>query len=297
MDFNPNANIEADVRSASGGSSGGGGGRGGGIVVGGVGGLILLVLTLLFGGNIGDVLGGSSQSASNQTTVSTTQCKTGADIQTNRECRWSAYVRSIQDFWSSEMTGYTNAPLVTFTGQINTGCGTASSEVGPFYCPNDKTVYIDTSFADQLLQQLGAQSTTLAEAYIVAHEYGHHVQDLTGQMAKAQSGGNQTGPTSNSVRLELQADCYAGVWLHNAVANQDTAGAILTGINQADINSVSDAAQAVGDDRIQQASQGHVSPESWTHGSAKMRHYWLAMGFKTGNPSSCDTFSTNNLGQ
>ena len=286
MDVNPNARLDGNISSA------GGGGRGGGIAIGGIGGVIVLVLALLFGVDPAGILG--SNPADQGQPIDSSQCTTGADVAINRECRWKAYVTSIEDFWQGRLNGYTSAPTVTFTGQVTTGCGTASSQVGPFYCPADKTVYIDTAFADQLLQQLGAEGGDAAEAYILAHEYGHHVSDLTGQLATAQASGNQTGPTSASVRAELQADCYAGVWFHNVAAGNDP---VLTGVTQDDINRVSDAAQAVGDDRIQQATQGYVQPESWTHGSAAMRHKWLATGFSSGDPSRCDTFSTNNLGQ
>ena len=293
MDFNPNAQLDDNIQSAGGGSAGGG--RGGGIAVGGIGGVILLILALVFGFNPGDILGSNSgQTTQDQGTSTNDGCKTGADVQNNRDCRWKAYITSIQNYWGSAMNGYTKVKTVTFTGSVNTGCGQATSEVGPFYCPEDKLVYIDTSFADQLLQQLGAQGGYAAEAYILAHEYGHHVQDLTGQMAKAQSSGNQTGPTSPGVRLELQADCYAGVWFKNA---QQNANDVIQNIKQDDLNRVVDAAAAVGDDRIQSKTQGQVTPESWTHGSAKMRQYWVGVGYTSGNPKSCDTFSTNNLGQ
>ena len=288
MDFNPNARLDGNISSA-----GGGGGRGPGLAIGGVGGVIMVVLALLFGVDPAGILGGSANQGAGAG-VDTSQCTTGADIQTNRECRWKAYVTSIEDFWSGQLSGYTSAPTVTFTGQVNTGCGTASSQVGPFYCPADKTVYIDTAFADRLLQQLGAEGGYAAEAYILAHEYGHHVSDLTGQLAEAQASGDQTGPTSAQVRSELQADCYAGVWFHNVAAGNDP---VITGVTQDDLNRVSDAAKAVGDDRIQEATQGRVQPESWTHGSAAMRHKWLEVGFSTGDPSRCDTFSTNDLGQ
>lgn len=291
MDFNPNANLTGDIESAGG---GGGGGRGPGMAVGGIGGIILVVLALVFGINLpGSGSGDTAQSgAEASTTPAATNCRTGADVKRDPSCRWKAYVTSINNFWGEQLNGYTPVPTVTFNGQTSTGCGTASEEVGPFYCPVDKRVYLDTGFADKLLQQLGAKADYAAEAYILGHEYGHHVQDQLGTLAKYQS--NQTGETSPSVRIELQADCYAGVWFHELATGKDS---VITGVSQSDIDSISDAAKSVGDDRIEAKTRGQVTPESWTHGSAKMRHHWLAVGYNSGNPKSCDTFSTNDLGQ
>ncbi|GAA1388419.1 neutral zinc metallopeptidase [Luteococcus peritonei] len=292
MDFNDNVQLDpSQVQNV-----GGGGGRGGGMAIGGGLGIIIMILGLLFGFNPSQILGAGTSGTSSSSQVEANDCTNTSQINSNRECRWTAYVNSIQSYWATQFQQgqYQGAVTKTFTGQVSTACGTATSEVGPFYCPGDKTVYIDTAFTDQLLQQLGAQGGDAAEAYILAHEYGHHIQDLTGQMAKAQSAGNQTGPTSPQVRLELQADCYAGAWFKNAT--QDQSG-IIGKVTQDDLNRVIDAAAAVGDDRIQEASSGRVQPESWTHGSAKMRQYWAAKGFSTGSPSACDTFSTNDLGQ
>ena len=178
--------------------------------------------------------------------------------------------------------------------QIATGCGTATSQVGPFYCPADKVVYLDDSFFDTMLEgQLGAQGGDAAEAYVLAHEYGHHISDLTGVLARAQASGNSTGPKSAQVRLELQADCYAGAWLANATADPDSP---IRKVTRDDLDRAVDAALAVGDDRIQMKSTGSVSPESWTHGSAAMRKKWLATGFNSGDPGQCNTFAASALG-
>ena len=144
-----------------------------------------------------------------------------------------------------------------------------------------------------MLPQLGAQGGDAAEAYVIAHEYGHHIQNLTGVMSQVQSQGRQTGPTSPQVRLELQADCYAGVWMRNATADPNSP---ISEITQEDIDRAVDAAIAVGDDRIQEMSTGEVSPESWTHGSSAQRKQWLARGFNTGDPNQCNTFSADALG-
>ncbi len=293
MDYRDSADISGGAVTSAGGSGGGAGGR---IAIGGVGGIIIVILALLFGFNPADILGAGSgaPNTGGQAGSSLDECKTGADIEKNRDCRWKAYMVSIQNYWSGAFQqGFQPTSMTTFSGQVSTACGAASSQVGPFYCPEDRKIYLDTDFTAQLLQQLGAKGGDAAEAYIVAHEYGHHIQNLTGVMAQVQSQGQQTGPSSPQVRLELQADCYAGAWFRNSTA--DPNGPIQS-ITQDDLNRVVDAAIAVGDDRIQESQTGRVSPESWTHGSSAQRKYWMSVGFKSGNPNSCDTFSTNNLG-
>jgi len=189
---------------------------------------------------------------------------------------------SIGAYWSGALTGFTASSMTTFSGQVPTGCGSASSSVGPFYCPVDKIIYIDTDYTATLLAQLGAKGGDAAEGYIVAHEYGHHIQNLTGVMAKAQSS-TQTGAGSASVRLELQADCYAGVWFRHST---DDPNGVIKSVTQDDLNRIVDAAIAVGDDAIQKAQTGSVNRESWTHGSSAQRKNWVSIGFKTGDPTS-----------
>jgi predicted metalloprotease len=273
---------------------GGGRGRGGKVAIGGGAGLIVVVLALLFGLNPGDLLGGAQQAGPEESGAPSpfAQCTRGSDINADRDCRFVAYTNSIQDYWTDTLQGYQTIKVHTFTGSTNTACGHATSAVGPFYCPADTSVYLDLGFFDQLTGQLGAQGGDAAEAYVLAHEFGHHIQNLTGTMQRVQSSGQATGPTSPGVRLELQADCYAGVWFRHATEDPQSP---ISEVTQEDLDRAVDAAQAVGDDRIQERMQGQVRPETWTHGSAAKRREWLARGFNTGDPNKCDTFARNAL--
>ncbi len=182
-----------------------------------------------------------------------------------------------QIFKSSDKT-YVEPTLVLFRGGTQSGCGFASSQVGPHYCPADETIYIDETFFDELVRRFGARGGDVAEAYVIAHEVAHHVQNRLGIMdTYGRSRDNQT-----SVNLELQADCFAGIWAHSI----KDAGVFEPG----EINEAIDAAEAVGDDRIQESVQGRVDPESWTHGSSEQRKQWFSIGFDTGDPSRCNTF-------
>jgi predicted metalloprotease len=270
--------------------SGGGGGNGGKIAIGGGAGLVVVVLALLFGLNPGDLLGGSANPGQTGGPNPFAQCSKGSDINKDRNCRFVAYANSIQAYWGKTVQNYQVIQVHTFTGSINTACGNATSAVGPFYCPGDTSVYLDTGFFDELTGTLGAEGGDAAEAYVLAHEFGHHIQHLVGTMAKVQGGGGGTGPNSPGVRLELQADCYAGVWFKHAT---DDPNSPIAEVTQDDLNRAVDAAQAVGDDRIQQKKQGQVNPETWTHGSAANRKKWLGIGFSTGDPNKCDTFAAN----
>jgi predicted metalloprotease len=295
--FDDNASLDTSQVSDQRGSFGGL--PGGGFTVGGGGlGIVGLIIYLIFNGLTGGGSTGTSPLAGPTGTVSAQdlrqECRTGADANAHVECRIVGYVNSVQSYWTQEFRTsgrtYQNVTTVLFTGGTRTGCGAASSETGPFYCPNDRHVYLDIGFFDELTSRFGARGGPFAQAYVVAHEYGHHVQDQLGTLERAQAG-RQQGPDSPSVRLELQADCYAGVWAHHAAQTTDAQGNRLLTVTDQDITDGLDAAAAVGDDRIQQRTQGRVDPEGFTHGTAAQRQKWLREGWTTGDPGACDTFS------
>jgi hypothetical protein len=286
MSFNPNSPLDpgqvTDVRGSR------FGGRGLVIGGGGIGTVVIVVIYLLLGGNLSDLGSGTAPGTDTQSGSNTLQqqCSTGADANKREDCRIVGYVNSVQKYWTDEFNRagqkYQPATTVLFTDQVSTGCGVASTAVGPFYCPQDKHVYLDLGFFQDLQTKFGARGGSLAEGYVVAHEYGHHIQDLTGQLS---SGSGQQGAGGQSVRTELQADCYAGVWANHAAAT-----GFLQPLTTDQIAQALDAAAAVGDDRIQQEFQGKVNPETWTHGSSAQRQHWFTVGYQQGSVSGCDTF-------
>jgi predicted metalloprotease len=298
MTFNEGMRIDTSTTSSSGGGGGGGGGR---IAIGGgIGGLLIVVVALFLGVDPSTVLpqGGTSEYDSQGVEApgfDLSQCKTGKDANDILGCRIVATGNSVDGVWAQLLQGYTRPKIRLFSDQVQTGCGPATTDVGPFYCPVDQTAYFDTSFFQTLVDQFGSSGGPLAQEYVVAHEFGHHVQDLQGTLGRAQQGPG--GAEGNSVRTELQADCYGGVWAHYAAITkqQGTDVTFLQPLTDQDITDALSAASSVGDDRIQKSSTGRVNPESWTHGSSNARQYWFTEGYRTGDPNTCDTFSAQDL--
>jgi predicted metalloprotease len=257
--------------------------------------IVFILLQLLGGGTTGSgVMPGIDQVQGTESDLSQ-ECKTGADANTKQDCRVVAVVNSVQDYWTAEFqrrnSQYQLAPTQLFSGGTQTACGAASADVGPFYCPGDQTVYIDLSFYEDLQTKFGAKGGPFAQAYVLAHEYGHHVQNLAGTTERV--GGSRSGAQSGSVRLELQADCYAGLWANHATTEPGPDGGdpLVERITDQDIADGLDAAAAIGDDTLQSRFQGQVNPDSFTHGTSAQRQKWFETGYRTGDLAQCDTFS------
>ncbi|WP_163505727.1 KPN_02809 family neutral zinc metallopeptidase [Fodinicola acaciae] len=312
-DFDSDASLDAsqiddrrDVDSSGGGFGGGGGyggytgGGGGGFSIpgggmtvgGGIVGLIIVVIGALLGTgtiDVGGLTGGGSGSSGDNRALAEKCSVNNPDRFKELDCRNGFYVNDIQQFWKSELPKSFGVPYrvtkaVFFSRATNTGCGQADSAVGPFYCPADELVYIDLSFYSELASRFGAPGQ-FAQAYVLAHEFGHHVQNLTGTERKIRQLQQQYPSRKNkySIALELQADCYAGVWAKNA------GGGPVATVDQRDIQEALQAAAAVGDDRIQQSAGGGVNEETWTHGSAQSRQQWFFTGYNSGDPRQCET--------
>ncbi|RZS45094.1 hypothetical protein EV193_101981 [Herbihabitans rhizosphaerae] len=313
MEFNEDVGLDTsqveDTRSSPGGGIGGRAALGGGGI--GIVGLVIYFLMSQFGGGVGGGGGiplGSTGEVRDGGQVDNAnlaeQCRTGSDANAKHDCALVAIINSIQAYWSDQFSRsgvtYKPAPTRFFKGGVNTGCGSQTSDTGPFYCPADRNgdglVYIDLAFFPQLQRDFGAKGGQFAEAYVLAHEYGHHVQNLLGTSNRVKRG---SGPNSDSVRLELQADCYAGVWAKHATTTPVQKGGrpLIRNVSQEDINAAIDVAEKIGDDYIQKnLGDGTVDKSKFSHGSSEQRKKWFNTGMQTGDPSRCNTFDTNSLG-
>lgn len=315
MRFNRNARLDSSQVQDRRGS--GSGGRLGGVRIGRVGaaggglglaGVIAVVLFMVFsggsgggglpGGLLGELAGASGSGTADNADLAR-ECRTGADAGSDDDCAVVAIVNSVQAFWGDQLSGtgteYRAAPTVFYTGATSTGCGQGTAQMGPFYCPNDGRVYIDLSFWNELATEFGADNSTFTQSYVIAHEYGHHVQDLLGISDRV---GSATGVRSGSVRLELQADCFAGVWAEHASTVEGADGQVLiSDITDTDVANAVTTAGKIGDDWIQvHLGSGRADPSSYTHGTSHQRQKWFTTGYRTGDPNACDTFATQGLG-
>jgi predicted metalloprotease len=291
MTFRPGARLDpSQVRDVGGSRLGGLSGRSLAVGGGGIGSIVLLAILVLASGmlnggsggsGLGSLVGGTYGDPGGSDLAA--ECQTGEDANRRDDCRVVGFVDSIQAYWTDEFarsgSRYALAMTIMYDGMVETGCGVADSSVGPFYCPVDQDVYLDVSFFQELTDRYGAAGGPLAQGYVIAHEYGHHVQHLTGDL---RPGGGGAGAGGDAVTTELQADCYAGVWAANAV---DTG--YLEPLTQSEVAQALDAAAAVGDDRIQQRTTGAVDPEAWTHGSAAQRQGAFETGYRGADPGSC----------
>jgi len=306
MRFDENADLDTSQIDDLRGGGGGGNPLGGRVALGGGGlgvvGLILYFLLSQLGGGGGGggfslpdgLSGGIPAGETADTSQAASNCRTGAQANTELDCEVVAVVNSLDGFWSDAFarSGQTYQPPRTnfFSSGVDTACGSATSATGPFYCPADNEVYIDLTFFSELESRFGAQGGPFARAYVIAHEYGHHIQALLGTTDNVRPG--ETGPTSGSVRLELQADCYAGVWANAAESTPTSTGRpLIAEVNEADIAAALDTAARIGDDFIQtELGGGQVDESQFSHGSSEQRERWYTTGYQSGDPAQCDTF-------
>ncbi len=276
MTFNPDADLSRNTTRRRGRTAAIAGGSGVGVLA-----LLALIAGPLLGIDLSGLVGGAPGGGSEPAGGSAIEnCDSGADANANVDCRMAGAQVALDAFWEDNVEGYQAPQLIVVDGATSTQCGTASNAVGPFYCPPEETVYIDPTFFQLMQQQFGASAGNLAQLYIVGHEWGHHIQNLLGAMERYPNNG--TGPGSNGVRMELQADCYAGGWLGRATEQTDAEGdPYLEKPTEEQIRDALNAASTVGDDHIQEQS-GQVNPETWTHGSSEQRQRWFAEGYQNG---------------
>lgn len=304
MDFDKDAEIDTsqidDLRGS--GPVGGGGTSGGGLPIpgggktigGGVVGLILVVLLSLLGVNGGLPSLDSGPSTGDNTALQQKCAAANTDRFRDADCRQAATFNDLRAYWKANLfqalgTQYAEPRFALFDGAVDTACGQATSAVGPFYCPGDQRIYIDLSFYNELAERFGAPGE-FAQAYVIAHEFGHHIQTITGTEQQVRRAQQRDPGRANqySIAMELQADCFAGVWTKAA----SSPGGLVDTVGEQEIQEALQAAAAVGDDKIQEKTSGQVNPESWTHGSAEQRQQWFFRGYETGDPKACNTFGT-----
>jgi len=285
MTFNDNADISSGKVTRRGRNTAIGVGGGGGVIA-----IIVLLISAFTGTDLSGLLGADGQGpAGPEEQLNCTVEQANTDI----DCRVQGATAAIDAYWVKKAPDlgitYATPSVNIFSGQVQTGCGTASTAVGPFYCPPDQGIYLDTSFYQQLEQQFGASAGSLAQMYVLSHEWGHHIQNISGIMEGKDL--QDTGPTSDSVRLELQADCFAGAWAGAASTTTPEGGGtpFLKTFTDAELADALNAAATVGDDNIQEKTQGQTNPEGWTHGSSEQRQRWFTIGLEQG-PESCNTF-------
>lgn len=279
--------------------------RGGaGLAIGGAGGLVLLLLAMFTGLPLDGLFSGDAPGAGGagggQLEGGFEHCQTGADANEHVDCRIIATAESLDVVWEEQLPAgggpvYEPPGLTIFEGSVATGCGNATAAVGPFYCPADRTTYFDVGFFEVLRDRFGAGEGPLAEQFVVAHEFGHHIEHQLGLLDRAQR--DPRGPESGAVRVELMADCLAGVWAHHATQaiDPESGEAFLRPLTDQDIADALSAAAAVGDDRIQEQVQGQVRPETFTHGTSEQRQGWFHRGYESGQLGACDTFAVDRL--
>jgi len=275
--------------------------RGGAAVAGGGVGILGIAAFLIFqftGVDIGPVVDGAQSGGSGQERESVVGECTAEQANTDRACRLSATTQSLDAYWSTTLAAaggeLVQPEVYEFTDATTSGCGQATAATGPFYCPTDQSIYMDPGFFDLLQTQFGASDGPLAEMYVTAHEYGHHVQNISGVFDTAD---RSAGSGAGQVRLELQADCYAGMWVGEAATtvDPDTGEVFLEPITAEQLTAALSAAEAVGDDHIQESSGGQVDPHTWTHGSSEQRQQWFTTGYEQGSLAACDTFAVEDV--
>ncbi len=248
----------------------------------------MLLLGLFTGGDFSSLLGPLAGAGGGGQESEVANCETGADANRDDACRLAAASLNLDQYWAKNIEGYRQPDLIIVDQSTSSACGTASNQTGPFYCPPEETVYVDPTFFAILREQFDATAGPLAQLYVLAHEYGHHVQNIGGIMEAYPDNG--TGPDSNGVRTELQADCLAGAWVADAGEQVDENGVpFLQPPTETQIRDALDAAASVGDDHIQRESGAPVNPEAWTHGSSEQRQRWFQVGYQ-GGYQACDTF-------